>query len=120
MIALDLTTYPYIRHVPGKLSYLTNPAVAGLTMYIHCTCGLGSHPVPKWNIRITFGLGSEGFSPRYPKSSETHPSGHRDIVRMVWFTLMNVHVMYGSVRTMYVQVHTYIVQTQTKYSKYSK
>ena len=103
MIALDLTTYPYIRHVPGKLSYLTNPAVAGLTMYIHCTCGLGSHPVPKWNIRITFGLGSERFSPRYPKSSETHPSGHRDIVRMV---LVHTHEC-----TCYVRVRTYNVRT---------
>ena len=32
-------------------------------MYIHCMYGLGSHPVPKQNIQIKFGLGSDRFSP---------------------------------------------------------
>ena len=47
---------------------------------------LGSHPVPKRNIRITYGLGSIRFSPYYQKSM---------CVRF-WFTL---GCTYGSVRT---------------------
>ena len=35
----------------------------GRTMYVHCMYGLGSNLVPKRNIRITFGLGSDRFSP---------------------------------------------------------
>ena len=43
-------------------------------MYVRCTYGSGSHPVKKWDIQITFGLGSDRFSPKYTKSTETHYS----------------------------------------------
>ena len=67
-------------------------------MYVHCMYSLGLHPVPKQNIRIMYGLGSDRFSPNYQKSM---------CVRF-WFTL---GCTYGSVRTMYVRVHTYNVCT---------
>ena len=75
--------------------------------YIVC---LGSHPVPKRNIRITYGLGSDRFSPNYQKS----------MCVWFWFTLrcktgLYVQCTYGSVRTMYVHVRTYIVRKRTKY-----
>ena len=66
-------------------------------MYVHFMYGLGSHPVPKRNIRITYGLGSDRFSPNYQKSM---------CVRF-WFTLgcntgMYVQCTYMSVRILYV------------------
>ena len=80
-------------------------------MYVHCMYGLGSHPVPKRNVRITYGLGSDRFSPNYQKSM------------CVWFwftpgcgTGLYVQCTYGSVRTMNIRVRTYIVRKQTNYS----
>ena len=96
------------------------PAGTGRTMYVHCMYGLGSHPVLKRNIRITYSLGSDRVSPNYQKSM---------CVRF-WFTLgctygsvrtgPYVQGTYGSVRTMYVHVHTYIVRKRPRYGEYGK
>ena len=67
-------------------------------MYVHCMYSLGLHPVPKRNIQITFGLGSDRFSPEYPKS----------LCVWFWFTLMDVCCTYWSLCTMYAQVRTYM------------
>ena len=58
-------------------------------MYVHCMYGLGSHPVPKRNIRITYGLGSDRFSPNYQKS----------MCVWFWFTLRCNRVCTYNVRT---------------------
>ena len=63
-------------------------------MYVHCMYGLGSHPVPKLNIRITYGLGSHRFSPNYQKS----------MCVWFWFTL-------GCNTGLYVRVRMYNVRT---------
>ena len=60
-------------------------------MDVHCMYGLGSQPVPKRNIRITYSLGSDRFSPNYQKS----------MCVWFWFTL---RCTYGSVRTMSVRI----------------
>ena len=75
-------------------------------MYVHCMYSLGSHPVPKRNIRITIGFGSDRFSPNYPKcaySSGSHLDEHCTYGS-------DVQCTYRSVRTMYIHVHTYIVR----------
>ena len=43
-------------------------------MYVHCMYGLGSHPVPKRNIRITYGLGSDRFSPNAAGTDQGIPT----------------------------------------------
>ena len=81
-------------------------------MYVHCMYGLGWHPVPKLNIQITFGLGSDRFSPKYVKSC-VYSFGSHSWMNMVC-TGPYVQCTYGSVHTMYLQVSTYIVRKQTR------
>ena len=75
-------------------------------MYVHCMYGLGTHPVPKWNIRITYGLGSDRFSPNYQKSMCVwfwFTPGY--VIRVCTYNVCTgpyVHCTYGSVRILYV------------------
>ena len=79
-------------------------------MYVHCMYGLGSHPVPKRNIRITYSLGSDRFPLTIKNQCAFGSGSHLDV-----HTGLYVQCTYGSVRTMYVHVRTYIVRKQTKY-----
>ena len=57
------TLYVHCTYSLGSHSWTYNVRTVRFCMY-----GLGSHPVPKRNIRITYGLGSDRFSPNYQKS----------------------------------------------------
>ena len=74
-------------------------------MYVHCMYGLGSNPVPKRNIRITFGLGSDRFSPIAIQNQCAYGFGsHLDVGVCTYnvCTGPSVQCTYISVRILYL------------------